>query len=431
MTGFDDAPRSDVRRARFASRPPVGVRGQRTEQRILAAALQVFGQEGYHRTGIAQITEVTGGSRASFYRYFSSKEDVFRHLAGQVARQLAAAAEAVGEVTPDDAGRAEVRGWVARHAEIHARYEPVFRLYRTATRDDPVMAAEAAPITSRLVGLLASRVSATSLPARQLEPVLSLLIGSVTHTHGLATAFVNAAPDVFTDARIEAALTDAIHRTLFGRIAGVNDIAPEHPSAPRFTFDAPGRELLATAGPPDDLTAAGQRMYDTLIEAGRAAYVERGHDATRVDDVVGAAGVSHGTFYRHFRSVDDLAGHLAALAMRHVGAAMASLPTSTEAATAATLRAWLREFHATASIEAAVLHTWTTASAVTGQVNSQSPPVLDWGRRRIAAMLAGRGFGDVDADAIFGLAVLNSLSTTPSPATAIDAAVTVIRRALL
>jgi hypothetical protein len=44
-----DDGRSVMRRAPFSDNPQVGARGQRTQQRILDAALRVFGEEGYHQ----------------------------------------------------------------------------------------------------------------------------------------------------------------------------------------------------------------------------------------------------------------------------------------------------------------------------------------------------------------------------------------------
>src|SRR5437762_12327629 len=115
-----------LRRAPFSDTPRVGARGQRTQQRILDAALRVFGEAGYHQCSIDSITKVAGCSRVSFYQYFESKEDVFRHLAVQVARQLNATTDRLEAVTPDLAGWDAMRAWVGRYAEIYAHYEPVF-----------------------------------------------------------------------------------------------------------------------------------------------------------------------------------------------------------------------------------------------------------------------------------------------------------------
>src|SRR6478735_1325820 len=128
----DSDPGIVLRRAPFSDKPQVGARGQRTQQRILDAALKVFGDEGYHQTSIERITTQAGCSRASFYQYFSGKEDVFQQLTGQVARQLTSSTEALEPVTPDAAGWAAIRAWVARHADIYRRYQPAFHEYHVA-----------------------------------------------------------------------------------------------------------------------------------------------------------------------------------------------------------------------------------------------------------------------------------------------------------
>ena len=105
----------------------MGARGQRTRQRILDAALQLFGDEGFHQCSIARISERASCSRVSFYQYFSGKEDVFSSLAGQVARQISASTEAIDPLTPDAGGWEGLRAWVGRYGDIHARYGPIFQ----------------------------------------------------------------------------------------------------------------------------------------------------------------------------------------------------------------------------------------------------------------------------------------------------------------
>ena len=91
-------------------------------------------KQGYHGCSIDRITKLARCSRVSFYQYFASKEDVFRQLAGQVARQVSASTEALDPLTADVEGWAAMRAWVARYAEIHARYEPVFHALRERRR---------------------------------------------------------------------------------------------------------------------------------------------------------------------------------------------------------------------------------------------------------------------------------------------------------
>jgi AcrR family transcriptional regulator len=60
-----------------------------------------------------------------------------------------------------------------------------------------------------------------------------------------------------------------------------------------------------------DQRQRGGEMVARLLDAGRQALWERGYDATRVDDVVALAGVSHGTFYLYFDNKSELLHRLA------------------------------------------------------------------------------------------------------------------------
>jgi AcrR family transcriptional regulator len=53
------------------------------------------------------------------------------------------------------------------------------------------------------------------------------------------------------------------------------------------------------------LRADAQRNYDKIVEAARAAFRERGADAS-LDDIAKKAGVGPGTLYRHFPTRDAL-----------------------------------------------------------------------------------------------------------------------------
>lgn len=70
-------------------------------------------------------------------------------------------------------------------------------------------------------------------------------------------------------------------------------------------------------------------MEDTrlrLLGAARQAFAELGYVATRVDDVVERAGLSHGTFYRYFKDKQDvLVGLTQDVARAFYGAAVSPL----------------------------------------------------------------------------------------------------------
>src|SRR4051812_17594661 len=165
----DGAPAAVLRRAPFSDNPRVGARGQRTQQRILDAALRVFGEVGYHQCSIDSITNLAGCSRVSFYQYFSSKEDVYRHLAVQVARQLNASTDRLDPLTADVAGWQAMREWVARYTEIYSRYKAVFHAFPAAAESDATLADDSVRTADRYLSGMRSRVTSTDLAPRELD----------------------------------------------------------------------------------------------------------------------------------------------------------------------------------------------------------------------------------------------------------------------
>ncbi|HET8618695.1 MAG TPA: TetR/AcrR family transcriptional regulator [Acidimicrobiales bacterium] len=421
-----------VRRAPFSDNPRVGARGQRTQQRIVDAALRVFGEDGYHQCGVARITELAGCSRASFYQYFAGKEDVFRHLAGHVARQLSASTEALGLVTPDAEGWRSIRAWVARYADVYERYEPVFRVFQTAAASDAAVAGGSVRTSERHVDAFRSRLTATTLPPRQLDPVIALLHGCIPRTFDNATTLRSASPGAYASERIEDAVADTVHRTLFG-LQAVNVHPPARRRPPPIDFSPAMREALAHDGAARDLTPAGRRTLAALMEAGRELFVTRGYHDTRVNDIVVAAGLSKGAFNRYFDSKDRMIQILAVQAIRTVSSTLADIPAAAAdgAATTAAIRRWLRRYNATQAGEAAMIRVWADAAAEDATFRSDSAAALDWGRRRLAHYLAPRGFGDVDSEAVVSVALLGTFGSHERPAAAIDAAAHIVEHGLL
>jgi AcrR family transcriptional regulator len=429
------APAADVvvRRAPFSDNPRVGARGQRTQQRIVDAALRVFGEEGYHQCGVARITELAGCSRASFYQYFSGKEDVFRHLAGQVARQLSASTEALGLVTPDADGWRSIRSWVARYSEVYERYEPVFRVFQTAAESDAAVAGGSVRTGERHVTEFRSRLTAATLPPRHLDPVITILLGCLPRTFDVAGLLRSAAPAAYPPERIEDALADVLHRTLFG-LQAVNVHPPARRRPPVLDFSPGVQDALRHDGTARHLTPTGRRTLDALMEAGRHLIVARGYHDTRINDIVAAAGLSKGAFYRYFESKDRLVQVLAVQAIRTVSSTFGDIPAAaaTDGATrTAAIRRWLRRYNATQAGEAAVIRVWADAAFADTTFRSDSAAALDWGRRRMAHYLRARGFGDVDSEGVVAVALLATFGARERPAATIDAAAHVIERGFL
>jgi len=67
---------------------PLSSKGRQTRQSIEAAARNLFAERGFHGTTLADITSAAGRSPASFYRYFTDKEDLLAVLAESFLREV-------------------------------------------------------------------------------------------------------------------------------------------------------------------------------------------------------------------------------------------------------------------------------------------------------------------------------------------------------
>jgi AcrR family transcriptional regulator len=417
-----------VRRAPFSDNPRVGARGQRTQQRILDAALRVFAEVGYHRASVDRIARLGGCSRVSFYQYFASKEDVFRQLAGQLTRQVTASIEAMDAITPDAAGWSAVQTWMGRYADIHARYEPVFHAFEA----DEVLASLAGGTGGDVVGQIHARVTTTGIPPRQLDSLIRLVLECINHTLGVGGTLRWAAPDAYPPERIERSLADVVHRALFGRRDGVNVHGPDGGSPPVLDFVPSMVEAFQRAAPAS--TAKANPVYLALLTSARDVFMHHGYLNTRVDDLVTAAGVSHGAFYRYFKNKGELARILDAGAMLAIGQVVADIPdlaTLDEANGRGALRRWLRRYNAAHANEAAMLRVWVDASLQDPELRAASAAPLDWGRRRMARYLAPRGFGDADTDAVVMVALLGVFGAQPRSTPGIESAARIVEQGLL
>lgn len=67
---------------------PLSSKGRQTRQSIEDAGRKLFAERGFHGTTLADITAAAGRSPASFYRYFTDKEDLLAALAESFLREV-------------------------------------------------------------------------------------------------------------------------------------------------------------------------------------------------------------------------------------------------------------------------------------------------------------------------------------------------------
>jgi AcrR family transcriptional regulator len=418
-----------VRRAPFGANPQVGTRGQQTRRRILDAALGVFGEVGLHQGSVERIAKDAGCSRAAFYQYFAGKDDLLRHLAGQLTLHLDAAVAWLGAVTPDADGWRSLRDLIGRWSEIHERYRAVFDAFPAMFEADPGFATDATQARARFAGAIAARVRGSTLPAALVGGTVDLLLVTLPLAFRDLDTMRRAAPASFPPPAMLDALGDVAHRALFGLDPAVNVHVHGLPPPPRLPFGPRVRSGLERT---DQRKGGDRATRAALLDAARACFLAQGFHGTRIDTIAEKAGVSHGTLYTYFDGKDHVAQVLAMSAMRSAVETLQRMPSIGDGdAGRAAMRRWLGDYNRAQAGEAAMIRVWADALRESGDPVAESAPTLDWGRRQIVRRLAPRGFGDVDVEAAVFLAFLAALGSRERSGATLDTAALLIDRAFL
>ncbi len=411
-----------VRRAPFGSNPSVGARGSDTRRRVLAAALEVFGEVAYSEAKVEQITERAGCSRPAFYQYFSSKEEVFWALATELAGEMVDLSDQLGPVTADEAGLATLTAWIDDFMALYEAWAPVFRAFPDATRAERGQLSRSGSVADRAA---TSLLRAFDLPANAAnQRLVSSLLGVLIR----CSFYAEAAPAGMSRRPLVLGVARMIHRVLAGPVEGVNFKRGRTRGRRRVSIVAPV-EPVPTGG----LRARGEQTRRKLLDAGAEVLPDRGFHDARVDDIVAAAGVSHGTFYRYFESKDDFFRVLAEEASGRMIELVERLDLD---GSAAELRSWLEEWFDAYEEFGGVISTW--------QDMRSSPELLAFSEQvaasvftRLEKLLDQRDFGHPQVASAMFLALLErapyrvhvlGFSTRQGE---IEATLTIIRRGFL
>lgn len=170
-----------LKRAR--TKMPKTARGERTRERILASAREIFDKDGYAGARISDIVESSEVALGTFYTYFDDKDDVLAALLEGVFEDLYIAARApyVDSEHPEVVLRDSIRNYMA----VYNENRDLMRTLLEATTIDQEFAALWFEIRehflSRVVGNIERLQVAGRVPT--LDPVLeaSALGGMIEH----------------------------------------------------------------------------------------------------------------------------------------------------------------------------------------------------------------------------------------------------------
>src|SRR5215472_12012371 len=96
--------------------------GEATKGALVAAARELFGDQGYARASVDEIVAAAGVTKGALYHHFTDKESLFRAVYERV--QLQVSDQAVAEFLQPDSWEALVGGcrlWVDAHLDPAVR----------------------------------------------------------------------------------------------------------------------------------------------------------------------------------------------------------------------------------------------------------------------------------------------------------------------
>jgi AcrR family transcriptional regulator len=191
----------------------VGGRGARTRRRLLDAGVEVLATRGYHDARVDDIVAAAATSHGTFYLYFANKDDLFTALLVDVADVMGEHARTLGPLTPDAAGRGELRAWLAGFVAAYRRSAPVVRSWVEAEIDSHEFGELGGRLLGGYAGILTERI-ATAPGVRVLDAAQAALVVVAMierSTYYLVVGAVRGTDDHLVDT-----LAAAIHASLFG-----------------------------------------------------------------------------------------------------------------------------------------------------------------------------------------------------------------------
>ncbi|MDO4918877.1 TetR/AcrR family transcriptional regulator [Kocuria sp.] len=213
MTASDDAPTRTRRMSR----------DQRKEQ-LLATALQVFSDGGYHATSMDEIAAAAGVSKPVLYQHFPGKRDLFLGLVEQTLTELSGRLET--SLATTQTHRERVRNVIDTHFDFVRAHPQAHRLVFTADlMSFPEVAARLDEFSRSVANAVAAQLGPhTGVPSAQAQ----LLSRGLVNLVQTSAVYWVRHPEAGSAQEVQ----DRLFRLAWGGIRSLNE---EHPEpAPRL-----------------------------------------------------------------------------------------------------------------------------------------------------------------------------------------------------
>ena len=157
--------------------PPVRAEDPDKRQAILAAALELFVERGYHGTAVPAVADRAGVGAGTIYRYFRSKEDLVNALYRQCKKELAT--HVLLGITPDAPPREQFHQFWLRLAAF-ARDQPRVFFFLELHHHGSYLDAESNAIEARMMDM-GVRFLEAAQKRGEVKPYSPMLLIAIVH----------------------------------------------------------------------------------------------------------------------------------------------------------------------------------------------------------------------------------------------------------
>jgi AcrR family transcriptional regulator len=180
---------------------------------LLQAAQQVFAESGYASATVDDIIRRAGTSRATFYRYFRSKKDVFDELSRAAFKDMRALIKELAGLELERIDLEALQRLVVAYNELQLRQRGVTRAWmeQVERAESPVRKEAAATFQALLTGL-EKPISSAGIPSRVEPEVQAALLLTLLNR---ATFFVFSRHSRIRPGRLSPTLATMMHRAYF------------------------------------------------------------------------------------------------------------------------------------------------------------------------------------------------------------------------
>jgi AcrR family transcriptional regulator len=182
--------------------------------RLLQAAQQVFAESGYASATVDDIIRYAGTSRATFYRYFRSKSDLFDELSRAAFKEMRTLNKQLAALDPASIELESLEQLVRAYNELQLRQRGVTRAWmeQMERSESPVRKEAAATLHALLTGL-EKPISSAGLTSRVDPEVQAALLLVLLNR---ATFTVLNRHSRIRPGRLPPTLATMMHRAYFG-----------------------------------------------------------------------------------------------------------------------------------------------------------------------------------------------------------------------